>query len=162
MALWEGFLPAKWVRARIADIGAVRLGRQHSPDKQSDRFATRYLRGKNITPSGLNLIHFLEMDFTAAERATFTPVDRDPVITEASGSGGRAAFGKAKFLAAASKTPLSDCDRTQSPRGRDCRRSGTWLTQLNSKELRGVGIQHLGSYRFAEVVIGLPPLAVQF
>ena len=37
MALWEGFLPANWVRARIADIGAVRCGRQHSPDKQSDR-----------------------------------------------------------------------------------------------------------------------------
>jgi hypothetical protein len=34
------------------------------------------------------------MDFTAAERATFTLVDRDPVITEASGSSGRAAFGE--------------------------------------------------------------------
>ena len=102
------------------------------------------------------------MDFTAAERATFTLVDRDPVITEASGRSGRAAFGEAKFLAVASKTPLSDCDRTQSPRGRDCRRSGYLAHSAEFKELRGVEIQHLGSYRFAEVVIGLPPLAVQF
>jgi type I restriction enzyme S subunit len=85
--LTEGYLPANSVWASIADVGAVRLGRQRSPDKQSGRFTTKYLHAGNITPNGLNLSNILEMDFTPAERAIFRLIDGDLVITEASGSG---------------------------------------------------------------------------
>lgn len=165
MALREGYLPANWVRARIADIGAVRLGRQRSPDKQSGRFTTRYLRAGNITPTGLNLTRVLEMDFTPTERATFTLVDGDLVITEASGSGaqvGRAAIWRDEIPGCCFQNTVIRL-RPHAITPEFGLLTLRYLADSGEFEgiARGVGIQHLGASRFAEVVIGLPPLAEQ-
>jgi type I restriction enzyme S subunit len=64
-------LPGGWTTVRIDQAGAVRLGRQRSPDKHTGRHATKYVRAANITPEGLDLTDLLEMDFTPAERAIF-------------------------------------------------------------------------------------------
>jgi type I restriction enzyme S subunit len=80
---------------RVDQAGAVRLGRQRSPDKHTGRHATKYVRAANITPAGLDLSDLLEMDFTPRERQIFALADGDILLTEASGSAahvGRAAL----------------------------------------------------------------------
>ena len=80
---------------RVDQAGAVRLGRQRSPDKHTGRHATKYVRAANITPAGLDLSDLLEMDFTPRERQIFSLADGDILLTEASGSAahvGRAAL----------------------------------------------------------------------
>lgn len=163
--LTEGYLPASWARASIADVGAVRLGRQRSPDKQSGRFTTKYLRAGNITPNGLDLSNILEMDFTPAERATFRLIDGDLVITEASGSG--AHVGRAAIW----RDEIPDCCfqntvirwRPHSITPEFGLLTLRYLADAGTFEgiARGVGIQHLGASRFAGVPIGVPPLAEQ-
>ena len=59
-------LPDGWTIVKVSDAGAVRLGRQRSPNQMSGAFPTRYVRAANITPSGLNLDDLLEMNFTPA------------------------------------------------------------------------------------------------
>ena len=88
-------IPSSWARARIADVGSVRVGRQRSPEKHSGRYGTKYLRAKNITSTGLDLTDVLEMDFTPSERATYELRSGDLLVAEASGSAkhvGRAAI----------------------------------------------------------------------
>ena len=54
-------LPASWAMIRVDQAGAVRLGRQRSPDKHTGRHATKYVRAANITPAGLDLSDLLEI-----------------------------------------------------------------------------------------------------
>src|SRR5712675_1715480 len=88
-------LPSGWASVRVDQAGAVRLGRQRSPNKHTGRYATKYVRAANITPEGLDLTDLLEMDFTPAERAIFALRAGDVLLTEGSGSAaqvGRAAL----------------------------------------------------------------------
>ena len=64
-------LPDSWTVARVDDVGSVRTGLQRSPDRQTGRYATKYLRSANITPTGLDLTDVREMDFTPEERDVF-------------------------------------------------------------------------------------------
>lgn len=88
-------LPQGWELVRVDRVGAVRLGRQRSPDKHTGAHTTKYLRAANIKPAGLDLTDILEMDFTPTERAAFALRNGDVLLTEASGSSsqvGRAAI----------------------------------------------------------------------
>ena len=81
--------------ATVAQVGAVRLGRQRSPDRNTGRFATKYIRAANIATDGLQLTDVLEMDFSPAEREEFRLRRGDVLLAEASGSAdqvGRAAI----------------------------------------------------------------------
>jgi len=157
--------PDTWAVVRVDEAGAVRLGRQRSPDKQTGRYATRYVRAANITPSGLNLSDLLEMDFTPRERQIFALADGDILLTEASGSAahvGRAALWR------------GDID--------DCCYQNTVIrfrphlvlpeyalmvfrhyaaSGIFARAARGVGIQHLGASRFAALDFPVPPLNEQ-
>jgi Type I restriction modification DNA specificity domain len=143
----------------------VRLGRQRSPDKQSGHFTTKYLRAGNITPAGLDVTDVFEMDFTPAERATFTLVDGDLVITEASGSEaqvGRAAIWRDEIPGCCFQNTVI----RWRPHAVTSEFGLLMLRYLaNSGEFervaRGVGIQHLGASRFADVAISLPPMTEQ-
>jgi type I restriction enzyme S subunit len=165
VATGEGNLPANWVRARIADVGAVRLGRQRSPDKQSGRFTTRYLRAGNITPTGLDLTSVLTMDFTPAERAIFALVDGDLVITEASGSGpqvGRAAIWRNEIPGCCfQNTVIRWRPHAITPEFGLLTLRYRASSGVFEKIARGVGIQHLGATRFMDIPIGTPPMAEQ-
>ena len=39
----------------VGHIGAVRLGRQRSPDQHTGQFATKYIRAANITANGIDV-----------------------------------------------------------------------------------------------------------
>jgi len=158
-------LPNGWITVRIDQAGSVRLGRQRSPDKHTGRNATKYLRAANITPDGIDLKDLLEMDFTAAERATFALRVGDILLTEASGSApqvGRAGLWRGEIenccyqntvIRFRPHLALSDYAMVAF---QHFSASGVF-----ARVARGVGIQHLGAARFAELAFPLPPLNEQ-
>lgn len=165
VVIGEGNLPNGWARRRIDETGAVRLGRQRSPDKQSGRYTTKYLRAGNITPAGLNLVDILEMDFTPAERAIFTLRSGDVVITEASGSGaqvGRAAIWRNEIPGCCfQNTVIRFRPHAITPAFALLTFRHLALSGVFERTARGVGIQHLGAGRFAALSIPVPPIAEQ-
>ena len=150
---------------RVDQAGSVRLGRQRSPDKHTGRYATKYVRAGNITREGLDLTDLLEMDFTPSERAVFSLDVGDVLLTEASGSA--AQVGRATLW----RGEVDDCcyqntvirfrSHLTVPEYalvvfRHYAASGVFAGAA-----RGVGIQHLGASRFAELAFPLPPLNEQ-
>jgi type I restriction enzyme S subunit len=150
---------------RMDQAGAIRLGRQRSPDKHTGRHATKYVRAANITPEGLDLTDVLEMDFTPAERVIYALRVGDVLLTEASGSA--AQVGRAAVWPGG----IDDCcyqntvirfrPHVTLPEYalvvfRHYSASGVF-----ARAARGIGIQHLGAVRFAELAFPLPPLGEQ-
>lgn len=109
MSVINSELPKGWAAVRVDRVGAVRLGRQRSPDKHTGEHTTKYLRAANVKPTGLDLNDILEMDFTPTERVVFALRTGDILLTEASGTRcndqcsacamGRAARGVFNFFA---------------------------------------------------------------
>jgi Type I restriction modification DNA specificity domain len=158
-------LPGGWATVRVDQAGAVRLGRQRSPDKFTGRHATKYVRAANITPEGLDLTDLLEMDFTPAERTIFALRVGDVLLTEASGSAaqvGRAALWRGDIDDCCyQNTVIRFRPHVTLPEYalvvfRHYSASGVF-----ARAARGIGIQHLGASRFAELLFPLPPLAEQ-
>lgn len=158
-------MPDGWTLVKVSDAGAVRLGRQRSPDQMWGAFPTRYIRAANITPSGLNLDDLLEMNFTPTEREVFGLMVGDVLLTEASGSAsqvGRAAIWRGQVQPC--------CYQNTVIRFRPHLVTSEFAllvfrhmagAGLFAVAARGVGIQHLGASRFAELPVPLPPLAEQ-
>lgn len=151
--------------AAVARVGSVRLGRQRSPDKHSGQYTTKYIRAANITADGLDLSDVLEMDFVPAERELFALRVGDLVLAEASGSAaqvGRAAVWRGE---------LADCCYQNTViRFRPHAVLSDYalvvfrhysVAGIFARAARGVGIQHLGGSRFAELSFPLPPLNEQ-
>lgn len=158
-------LPSGWASVRVDRVGAVRLGRQRSPDKHTGEHATKYLRAANIKPAGLDLTDILEMDFTPAERVVFGLQPGDILLTEASGSSsqvGRAALWNGEIAGCCyQNTIIRFRPHAATPEYaltvfRHYAASGTF-----GRLARGVGIQHLGASRFAGLAFPLPPLEEQ-
>lgn len=158
-------LPLGWAEAPVARLGIVRLGRQRSPDKQTGRHTTKYLRAANITPSGLDLSDLLEMDFDPGEREVYALRRGDVVLTEASGSAsqvGRAALWNDEVPGLCfQNTVIRFRPHAVTPGYalvvfRHFAVSGTF-----ARTARGVGIQHLGASRLAGLQVPLPPYAEQ-
>lgn len=158
-------LPPGWTTARVDRVGAVRLGRQRSPDKHSGEHSTKYLRAANIKPSGIDLTDVLTMDFTPTERAVFGLRRGDILLTEASGSPsqvGRAAQWNGEIADCCyQNTIIRFRPHAVTPEYaltvfRHYAASGTF-----GRLARGVGIQHLGASRFAALSFPLPPLEEQ-
>nr|WP_281033495.1 restriction endonuclease subunit S [Neorhizobium lilium] len=158
-------LPEGWVMTTVAEIGAVRLGRQRSPDQHTGQFATKYLRAANITAAGIDVSDVLEMDFSPAEREVFQLHIGDILLTEASGSAkhvGRAAIWHGEISECCfQNTVIRVRPHAVIPEFallvfRHMAESGAF-----AEVARGVGIQHLGAARFAEMDFPLPPLAEQ-
>lgn len=154
-------LPASWAMIRVDQAGAVRLGRQRSPDKHTGRHPTKYVRAANITPAGLDLSDLLEMDFTPRERQIFALVDGDILLTEASGSAahvGRAALWRGEIDDCCYQNtvirfrPHLALSEYALMVFRHYAASGTF-----ARAALGVGIQHLGASRFAALHFPLPP-----
>lgn len=158
-------LPKGWTAVRVDRVGAVRLGRQRSPDKHTGDYPTKYLRAANIKADGLDLTDILEMDFTPTERLVFSLRAGDILLTEASGSSSQ--VGRAALW----RDEVPDCCYQNTiirfrPHAvlpdyalvvfRHYAASGIF-----GRVARGVGIQHLGSSRFAELQFPLPPMNEQ-
>ena len=165
MAKEEGNVPEGWVITTVAQIGAVRLGRQRSPDRHTGQFATKYIRAANITARGLDIDDVLEMDFSPSERAVFQLEIGDILLAEASGSAsqvGRAAIWQGEISVCCFQNtvirvrPRAVISQYALLVFQHMAESGAF-----AEVARGVGIQHLGAARFAEMPFPLPPLAEQ-
>ena len=165
MAVAEGALPPGWGSVRVDQAGEVRLGRQRSPDQFTGPYMTKYVRAANITPMGMNLLDLLEMSFTPAEQEVFRLKAGDVLLTEASGSAsqvGRAAIWQGEV------DPC--CFQNTVIRYRPHLTTSEYAlivfryfaaSGVFARAARGVGIQHLGGSRFAELTLPLPPFAEQ-
>ncbi|MEB2320265.1 MAG: restriction endonuclease subunit S [Pseudomonadota bacterium] len=158
-------LPPGWTMARVDRVGAVRLGRQRSPDKHTGEHPTKYLRAANIKPAGIDLTDVLTMDFTPSERVIFGLRLGDVLLTEASGSSsqvGRAALWRGELAECCyQNTIIRFRPHAVTPDYaltvfRYYVASGAF-----ARLARGVGIQHLGASRFAGMAFPLPPLKEQ-
>lgn len=145
----------------VGMVGSVRLGRQRSPENTVGTNPTKYLRAANIGPDGLDLSDVLEMDFTPSEREQFALAAGDVVLAEASGSPaqvGRSAIWNDEIEGCCfQNTVIRFRSQAASPKYaqivfRHFARSGVFANAA-----RGVGIQHLGGTRFAELHFPLPP-----
>jgi type I restriction enzyme S subunit len=156
-----GPLPSNWRWVSVRKVGDVALGRQRSPGKHTGRHATKYVRAANITPHGLDLTDLLEMDFTPAERKTFALKVNDVLLTEASGSGaqvGRAALWKGEVDGCCyQNTVIRFRPHSVEPEYALLVFRHYGASGVFARAARGVGIQHLGASRFANLPFPLPP-----
>lgn len=165
MSVINSELPKGWAAVRVDRVGAVRLGRQRSPDKHTGEHSTKYLRAANVKPTGLDLNDILEMDFTPTERVVFALRTGDILLTEASGSSsqvGRAALWRDEIPDCCYQNtiirfrPHAALPEYALAVFRHYAASGIF-----GRVARGVGIQHLGASRFSELLFPLPPLNEQ-
>lgn len=158
-------LPDSWVLARVDAVGAVRVGRQRTPDRMSGREATPYIRAGNITGDGLDLSDVLEMDFNEEEREIYALRPGDVVLAEASGSAshvGRPAVWRGELpLCCFQNTVIRFRPLAAHPDYAHAVFRHHVVAGVFASASRGVGLLHLGVRRFAELPFPLPPLAEQ-
>ena len=150
----------------VAQVGSVRLGRQRSPKHLTGRHSTKYLRPANINGAGeFDLSDVLEMDFTPNERAAYALQRGDVLLVDSSGSAsqvGRAALWSDQVPDCCYQNhlirfrPHAVLPEYALAVFRHLSLSGGFAAIA-----RGIGIQHLGSSRLAEMSFPLPPLAEQ-
>ena len=159
-------VPESWTVARVDRVGSVRTGLQRSPDRQTGRYATKYLRSANITQTGLDLTDVREMDFTPEERDVFNLQPGDILITEASGSSEQ--VGRAAMWAGGIE---GYCFQNHLIRFRPHAVAPDYAlvvfrhyaaSGVFARTARGVGIQHLGASRFAALPFPVAPLPEQW
>ena len=158
-------VPDSWTVTRVDCVGSVRTGLQRSPDRETGRYATKYLRSANITPAGLDLTDIREMDFSREERDAFSLQTGDILITEASGSSGQ--VGRAAIWAGG----IEDCcfqnhlirfrPHAVAPEYALVVFRHYAAAGVFARTARGVGIQHLGASRFAALPFPVAPLPEQ-
>ena len=160
-----GDIPDSWTATRVDLVGTVRTGLARSAERQTGRYATKYLRSANITANGLDLEDVREMDFTPEERVTFRLLPGDILLNEASGSSdrvGRAAIWRGEIEGCCYQNhlirfrPHAVVPEYALIVFQDYAAAGVF-----ARTARGVGIQHLGASRFAALPFPLPPLAEQ-
>lgn len=150
----------------VAQVGSVRLGRQRSPKHLTGRHSTKYIRPANVTSEGeFDLTDVLEMDFTPDERAAYALHRGDVLLVDSSGSAsqvGRAALWGEQLSGCCYQNhlirfrPHAVLPEYALAVFRHLSLSGGFAAIA-----RGIGIQHLGSSRLADMPFPLPPLAEQ-
>ncbi|MBS0220799.1 MAG: restriction endonuclease subunit S [Proteobacteria bacterium] len=158
-------VPDGWAITTVARVGAVRLGRQRSPDRITGKFATKYIRAANITAAGLDLSDVLEMDFSPTERETFRLLPGDVLLAEASGSAdqvGRAAIWQGEIPTCCFQNTIIRV-RPHAVLAEYALIVFRYMAESGAfaEAARGVGIQHLGASRLAGMPFPLPPMAEQ-
>lgn len=157
--------PKGWALASVSDVGHVQLGLQKSASRQTGRWRTKYLRTANIKWGSLDLNEVMEMDFTPAERMMYQLQPGDVVLVDASGSAGevgRAAIWRGELPLCCFQNhvirfrPHAAVAEFALAVFRHYARSGDF-----ARVARGMGIQHLGAQRFAQMPFPLPPLPEQ-
>lgn len=144
----------------LQSIAEVRLGRQRSPKNHTGDRMRSYLRAANVDWDRLRLDDIKEMQFTEVEEQTYRLRPGDILLTEASGS--PAEVGKSVIYEGA---PAEVCFQNTLLRVR-CHSASPEFVQKYllaearagrfMPEARGVGINHLGRARLANLSIELP------
>ena len=158
-------LPPRWVRARLAAVADVQLGRQRSPKNHVGPNMRPYLRAANVTWNGLALDDVREMHFSPSEVATFRLASGDILLSEASGSASE--VGKPAMW----RNEINDCCfqntllrvRTRYLESAYLLWFFKWLALSGqfARGSRGVGIHHLGAKALSEWNVPVPPLPEQ-
>ncbi len=158
-------LPKSWAWATVEQLGNVQLGRQRSPTKVGRANPTPYIRAANITEDGIDLSDVLEMEFSEAEKETFSLKVGDVLLTEASGSpehvGRPAIWKQSEGLYCFQNTVVRF-----SPRGISSEYAFYSFLAMQklgvfSKLSGGVGINHLSAGKFSKLPVPLPPASEQ-
>ena len=159
-------LPSGWVWLTAEFVGTVQLGRQRSPKNRSKDYPTKYIRSANITEQGLDLRDVFDMDFLPHELSTFRLKKGDLVVSEASGSA--AQVGKPAIWD--DQIPNCCFQNTVIRHQPYCRDFSVYLLWLYrffytsgkfAEVAGGVGINHLGASKFAQIALPLCSLAEQ-
>ena len=159
-------LPSGWEWLTAESVGIVQLGRQRSPQNRSKDYPTKYIRAANITEQGLDLRDVFDMDFPPHELSTYRLEKGDLVVSEASGSA--AQVGKPAIW----DDQISNCcfQNTVIRHQPYCRDYSVYLLWLYrffymsgkfAQVAGGVGINHLGAFKFAQIALPLCSLAEQ-
>lgn len=150
---------------QLQSVAEVRLGRQRSPKNHTGDRMRPYLRAANVDWNRLRLDDVKEMQFSGSEEEVYRLEVGDILLTEASGSA--AEVGKSAVYRG---EPPNVCFQNTLLRVR-CHeadpdfvhsyllaeaRAGQFLP-----ESRGVGINHLGRQRLANLPIRMPPPDIQ-
>jgi type I restriction enzyme S subunit len=77
-----GWAPRDWSQVTVDTCGTVKLGRQLSPCQLTGRWTTPYLRVANVFDGFIDYSDVLSMDFTPAERETFSLRHGDILLNE--------------------------------------------------------------------------------
>ena len=154
-------IPSDWLRTTIAQIGAVRLGRQRSPKNRSANHPTKYLRAANLTWTGLDLSDLLDMEFRPDELTTYRLHPGDVLLSEASGSPtevGKPAIWNGEIEDCCfQNTVIRFRSKSVEPKFALIAFQHFARNNVFSRVSRGVGIHHLSADRFASMPFLLPP-----
>ncbi len=159
-------LPSGWLWLTAESIGIVQLGRQRSPKNRSKDYPTKYIRAANITEQGLDLDDVLDMDFLPHDLNAYRLEKGDLVLSEASGSA--AQVGKPAIWD--DQIPNCCFQNTVIRHQPYCRDYAVYLFWLYrffyvsgkfAQVAGGVGINHLGAFKFAQIALPLCSLAEQ-
>jgi type I restriction enzyme S subunit len=158
-------LPPGWVRAPLANIAAVQLGRQRSPKNHFGPNMRPYLRAANVTWNGLALDDVKEMNFSPAEVATFRLAPGDILLSEASGSAsevGKPAIWRGEIDGCCFQNTLLRV-RTAHLEPAYLLWFFKWLALSGqfARGSRGVGIHHLGAKALSEWTVPIAPIDEQ-
>lgn len=150
-----------WSLEPVADVGMVKLGRQRSPQHETGRHMTPYLRVANVYDNYINYGDVLEMNFTPAEQEVFGLQGGDILLNE----------GQSLELVGRSAIydgPPGYCFQNTLVRFRPHRTSpefaqaifSYWLSTGEFMKIakRTTSIAHLGADRFAQMRFPVPPL----
>jgi type I restriction enzyme, S subunit len=159
-----GPIPEDWKVVRVAEAGQVQGGRQRSPHAIGE--PCRYLRVANVFDGFLKVDDVLEMPFSPAEKERFLLRDGDILLNEGQSIDlvGRSAIYRG--------TPGDCCFQNTLIRFRAGTIANTAFMHVLFQKclydgafaaiaLQTTSIAHLGSERFASMVIPLPPLNEQ-
>ena len=159
-------LPSSWLWLLAESIGTIQLGRQRSPRNRSKDYPTKYIRAANITEKGLDLDDVLDMEFGPHELSAYRLEKGDLVLSEASGSA--AQVGKPAIWD--DQIPNCCFQNTVIRHQPYCRDHSIYLLWLYrfyyiggifARAAGGVGINHLGAYKFARLPLPLCPVLEQ-
>lgn len=161
-----GLLPEAWEVVRVSQAGDVRLGRQRAPQHQSGQHTTPYLRVANVFDGYIDYSDVLAMDFTPAERRTYSLVVGDILLNEGQSTElvGRSAIydGDPDQYCFQNTLVRFRCNTTTTPlycRAVFKRWLDTGRFQVIASQTTSVA--HLGAERFARMFFPRPPLAEQ-
>ncbi len=160
-----GTLPKNWTRATLGQLCDIQLGKAKNPSNRPKEHSTPYLRAANITEEGLDLSDVQEIDFPPREREIYSLHQGDLVVSEASGSPdqvGKPAVWK-------NDLPLC-CFQNTVIRLRPAIVESEYVlvilqhcyfNRVFVEIAAGVGINHLGAHRLAQITVPLAPLDEQ-
>ena len=161
-----GWIPKEWEVCRVDEVGAVKLGRQRSPDQHSGKHTTPYLRVANVFDGWIDYSDVLEMDFTPTERETFLLIRNDILLNEGQSLElvGRSSMylGEPNRYCFQNTLVRFRCTPENHPTfWQDCFQYGRSIGRFMQIASQTTSVAHLGADRFARMMVVRPALEEQ-